>query len=437
MINNKGQSLLEVIVALAIFALISATMVSLSTGGFVSMNVGGEQTEAQALAGEGVEAVRAIRDRAWNELTFTTSSITTSSGQWIFSGENTIAQLGDYKRTITVETICRDVSNNITPCPGFYTDVQTKKITSQIDWPVRDTTNTVKQVSYLTNWDSLNWVQTDWSGGNGQSVWSDISKYDSDDDNIDFSEVGVVKLKNTTSTACGTEIWHFNTSTDFIYDSSKISVTSSLVKLIDQGGGFCSGTSTLCDTFFVSTTCSTQDGCFWTNVITYPDDRPSLNPVISHAVNSIDNWSSFSETAIKNGGEIYYQLSDDSGSTWQYWDGVGWTTAGDTDYNIASVINSNLYFFPTTTASILFRAFLESNGTQLVQLDNISISCAQVQDSTFDSSVDYSYDDTKIEFVSGKVQVKDLGTGGFCSGTSTLCDTFFVSTTCSTQDGCS
>ena len=73
--NNKGQSLLEVIVAMAIFALISAAMITLSLGGFTALEQGGEHTEAKALAQEGIEAVRAIRDSAWNELIYTTSSV--------------------------------------------------------------------------------------------------------------------------------------------------------------------------------------------------------------------------------------------------------------------------------------------------------------------------------------------------------------------------
>jgi len=65
--SQKGQSLLEVIIALAIFALISSALVSLSLGGFVGLEQGGEHMQAQALAQEGIEAVRSIRDRAWNE----------------------------------------------------------------------------------------------------------------------------------------------------------------------------------------------------------------------------------------------------------------------------------------------------------------------------------------------------------------------------------
>jgi hypothetical protein len=98
MLNNKGQSLLEVIVAMAIFVLISATMVTLSTGGFLSLNVGGEQTVAEALAGEGMEAVRAIRDRAWNEMIYNVSAVTSSNQQWLFSGEGTTERFGNQLR---------------------------------------------------------------------------------------------------------------------------------------------------------------------------------------------------------------------------------------------------------------------------------------------------------------------------------------------------
>ena len=137
----------------------------------------------------------------------------------------------------------------------------------------------------------------------------------------------------------------------------------------------CSGTATACNTYGTSLGCSSQAGCSWSGGVSYDTNRPTINPIAPQIVStsSLSAWSYFTETATKNGGEIYYQLSSDGGINWQYWDGGAWATAGPTNYNTATVVNSNISSFTTSTGSFLFKAFLESNGTQLVQLDNVRI----------------------------------------------------------------
>jgi len=111
----------------------------------------------------------------------------------------------------------------------------------------------------------------------------------------------------------------------------------------------------------------------------YPTDKPTINPISSYNPASVDSWTTFAETANKNGGEIYYQISDDDGATWYYWDGSNWSAAGSSDYNTADVINTNLWQFSTANKKIMFKAFLESDGSQFVQLDEISVGCANLQ----------------------------------------------------------
>lgn len=107
--------------------------------------------------------------------------------------------------------------------------------------------------------------------------------------------------------------------------------------------------------------------------IAYATDHPTINPTTSLTPELVTNWDSFTETATKNGGEIYYQLSDDDGATWQYWNGSSWTTAGASNYNTASIVNTNIPSFSATNKKISWKAYLESNGTQQVILDNIAI----------------------------------------------------------------
>jgi hypothetical protein len=116
----------------------------------------------------------------------------------------------------------------------------------------------------------------------------------------------------------------------------------------------------------------------------YPTSTPTIQPVTYTPFTSL---SGFSETATKNGGEIKYQISNDGGTTW-YWYNSGWaiTSAGYTETNTASDINSNIATFPTGSGEFLFRAYLNSNGTQLVQLDSVDLTYTNIISHTITSS---------------------------------------------------
>jgi Tfp pilus assembly protein PilV len=168
-LKKDGQSLMEVIIAVAVFGLIVASVTSMVVGGNVSTRQGGQQTEALALAQEGIEAVRSIRDRAWNEEKYNQSGVATSSGAWFFSGEGTQEIIGDYTRTIVFGAICRDGSDNIVACPGTYTDPHSKKVTVTVSWQtINGVTDSVQKIAYLTNWHTYVWpedTQADFADG--------------------------------------------------------------------------------------------------------------------------------------------------------------------------------------------------------------------------------------------------------------------------------
>lgn len=112
----------------------------------------------------------------------------------------------------------------------------------------------------------------------------------------------------------------------------------------------------------------------WSKTLhSYDATSPTVTPTTSLSLSKAISWNGFTETATKNGGEISYQLSDDNGATWQYWTGSAWGTAGAADYNTASVVNSNIGTFSTANNQIRWKAFLTSNGTQQVILDNVAI----------------------------------------------------------------
>jgi len=194
-------SIIEIVVAMGIFAIISASLASLVLGGFDLLTRAGKSIEAAALADEGIEAVRSIRAIAWNELQYRQSAVATNSARWLFSGEGSSREINEFTRTITLADVCRDSADNIAACPADHIDLQTRQLNCIVSWETKPgIIANVKEITYLTNWDSLNWVQADWSGGNGQILWSDETKYDSGDGNIETSLPGSLTLKAASST---------------------------------------------------------------------------------------------------------------------------------------------------------------------------------------------------------------------------------------------
>ncbi|MFA6537437.1 MAG: DUF2341 domain-containing protein [Patescibacteria group bacterium] len=105
----------------------------------------------------------------------------------------------------------------------------------------------------------------------------------------------------------------------------------------------------------------------------YSTTSPSITPDVEMAI-PFTSLADFSETATKNSGEIKYQLSNDAGTTW-YWYNSGWTetVSGVAEANIATEIDTNIATFPKGEGSLLFKAYFVSNGGQLVQLDSVTV----------------------------------------------------------------
>ena len=230
-----GASLVEVILAIAIFSLVATAIIGLVSGVFVTQAQAGQQVLAQVYAEEGIEAARAIRRRAWNLLANNSYGLDNSPGYWEWSSAPEM--IGDYTRVITVEDVCRDVVGDIADCPAVSIDLQTKKITSQVTWEaITVITNNVTLITYLTNWQSKDWNQSDWSGGSGQLIWSDPSRYWTDDGNIDFSSAGIIRLAGSSGSGTFSREWPFDAPANYSYDTDAIEVVNSFGQLKQQSG---------------------------------------------------------------------------------------------------------------------------------------------------------------------------------------------------------
>lgn len=132
-----------------------------------------------------------------------------------------------------------------------------------------------------------------------------------------------------------------------------------------------------------------------------PTDDPEITPKTGYSFTS--NLDSFTQTAtIPTNTAIKYQISDDNGTSWLYWNSTAsaWQTitAGtsntyyfNNEANSASVIHTNISSL-ASSGTFLFRAFLHStDGSTTPELDNIYIK-EPITFSTVAQSVTMKYD---------------------------------------------
>lgn len=199
---ERGQSLLELIIAVGIFAIVVSVLAFLTIGSYAPGRLAQEITEAVFMTEEGIEAVRSIRDSSWDALTEGPHGLAISGNNWIFQGiqEDVSWQLNDGQRIIYVESLGPD----------------RKKITSQVIWKFTETRpQKVELTTYLTNWQKITIFC--------QGTCSPCSS---------FVDRGLCMGQSGCS-------W---------LPPQKV----------------CSGICTGCETFFLRASCEAQSGCFWT-----------------------------------------------------------------------------------------------------------------------------------------------------------------------------
>jgi prepilin-type N-terminal cleavage/methylation domain-containing protein len=142
----RGQTLIELLVAIAIFVIAVSGLAYFILDSYASGRLAEEIIIANFLAEEGLEATRSIRDNDWSTLNTGEYGLVISGNKWIFSGteEDISGLLGRGTRKIIIE--------ELSPA-----DPDRKKITSRISWeftPAR--LQNVQLVTYFTNFAKTN-----------------------------------------------------------------------------------------------------------------------------------------------------------------------------------------------------------------------------------------------------------------------------------------
>ncbi|MDQ3099379.1 MAG: hypothetical protein M3Q44_06555 [bacterium] len=158
--TQKGFSVIEVILATALFVVFSVASVTIILQGFDANRSGVEQTIANQFATEGIEAARSIKNQVYSNLSSTLcvsgAGIQQVGNVWTFkaSGTSDILQ-SKYTRIIKVCDVERDINGDIV-ASGGTSDTNTKKITVTVSWNATTArSNSVILNTYLTNWKKM------------------------------------------------------------------------------------------------------------------------------------------------------------------------------------------------------------------------------------------------------------------------------------------
>ena len=155
----------------------------------------------------------------------------------------------------------------------------------------------------------------------------------------------------------------------------------------------------------------------------YPTDNPTVQNKTGQDYTYI---SSFAETlGDGNQGMIKYQISND-GTAWYYHSGSLWVPAGQgfTHTNTAAEVNTTISSFDDDVGAgtFFFKAFLNSDGTQPVELDQIQIDSSTVgAPAQLAFSVQLSDTNSKAAISPAiKVQVQDANGNLVTTATNTI-----------------
>lgn len=158
--KKSGFSLLELVLAIAIFAIGSIVAGNLLIDANTATRIDLDKAEAVQIAREGLEAVTSIRDSATNASTTDTGAFSTAlsiSGAGPRGLQSGVGGFGWAFAASTSDLVdtkfFRSITLTLTPSTGPFTSTSYANVTSTVVWNnARGVTDSVTLNTVLTNW---------------------------------------------------------------------------------------------------------------------------------------------------------------------------------------------------------------------------------------------------------------------------------------------
>jgi len=149
--SQLGISLIEVIIAIALFSIIASGVVVLALGSFRNTSLAEQETAAMQLLDQSVAAVESIRNQDWGNLTEGSYGLAYDGTNWAFVAVGSDDAPTPFNREITITNGQRDNDNLVES--GGSPDANTKKIELEVQWSSNTLANKTRtRTLYLTNW---------------------------------------------------------------------------------------------------------------------------------------------------------------------------------------------------------------------------------------------------------------------------------------------
>jgi hypothetical protein len=154
---------------------------------------------------------------------------------------------------------------------------------------------------------------------------------------------------------------------------------------------------------------------FTASAYVYDSSSPWISPIQSLSPSELSSWDSFTQTFTTDGtSQVLYQLSDNEGDSWKFWNGSSWSEVSSAqETNTAQEIDTHISTFPVTQDGLLWRAFLKSSGKDFVSIDEVRLTYMTnpdtlngVYDWDFSTSQSYTFDSNDISLTHGSVTLQ-------------------------------
>lgn len=206
--SQTGVLMVEIIVTMAIFALLATGAIYFLSSNVYSAQAAAKRATAAAYLQQGVEAVQAIDREAWNFLADTPDAeygLDQTSGIWSLAADPDNPDGDpDYTRTITVADVYRNPDGDIVESTetDATLDPHTRSVNVEIEWdngPMR--TSDINSMVAVTDWDASEYLDnltTDFSAGTLNNLR--ISE-------IDDGELQIIQAPMEVGTVTATSSW--------------------------------------------------------------------------------------------------------------------------------------------------------------------------------------------------------------------------------------
>ena len=149
--QRGGFSILELVIALALFLLVLTMLGAYASFSLVNLARGQSFIEAEALNQEGRSLVELVARRDWVSLNTSLNALHYDLGQWnLVSG--VAEQIGVYQRQFILSPVCRDMMQAVVDCSLGSLDANSYRLTMKINWLGDSGNQEVSQETYITNW---------------------------------------------------------------------------------------------------------------------------------------------------------------------------------------------------------------------------------------------------------------------------------------------